>query len=82
MTRVMTTRSYSKSRLKAHMLEIFRELEATGEEAVVTDHGRPVLRIVPVRQGRSVDQVFANYRHGLHFTEDPNAPTTDEWGEL
>jgi len=30
----------TKSKLKARMLEYFREVERTGEPLVVTDHGR------------------------------------------
>lgn len=77
------TRTYSKSRLKAHMLEIMRELELTGEEAIVTDHGRPVLRIVPIHRGRSVSEVFQQYRQTqkLKFFEPPDTPTLEEWGE-
>ena len=86
MTMVMTMakktqRVYSKSRLKAHMLEIMRELEASGEEAIVTDHGRPVLRIVPFAATNSVDEVFRQYRGKLRFLEHPNTPTMDEWSE-
>ena len=83
MTRVTKTRTYSKSRLKAQMLEIMRELESTGEEAIVTDHGRPVLRIVPIQQRQSVSQVFAPYRQGprLRFLEPPDTPTLEEWGD-
>ena len=40
----------SKSKLKANMLRIFREIEETGEEWIVTDHNRPVLRIQPIAQ--------------------------------
>ena len=35
----------SKSKLKARMLEYFRMVEESGEEIVVTNHNRPVLRI-------------------------------------
>lgn len=37
----------SKSRFKARALEYFREVERTGAELVITDHGRPVVKIVP-----------------------------------
>ena len=33
----------SKSQFKAHALEIFRRVEATGEPVVITDHGTPKL---------------------------------------
>lgn len=66
------------------MLEIMRELEQTGEEAIVTDHGRPVLRIVPIHRGHSVDQIFGPYRQGpkLEFLEPPDTPTLEEWEEV
>lgn len=34
----------SKSTLKGKMLEYFRQVEETGEELVVTDNGRPVVK--------------------------------------
>ena len=37
----------SKSSFKAKALEYFREVESTGKELVITDHGKPVLKIVP-----------------------------------
>jgi len=42
-------KTVSKSRLKARALEYFREVERTGEELVLTDRGRPVLKIIPYR---------------------------------
>lgn len=33
----------SKSKFKAHALEIFRRVEQTGEPVIVTDHGNPSL---------------------------------------
>nr|WP_298376124.1 type II toxin-antitoxin system Phd/YefM family antitoxin [uncultured Halomonas sp.] len=35
----------SKSKFKAHALEIFRQLEASDGEIIITDHGRPSLII-------------------------------------
>ncbi|MGF7006541.1 type II toxin-antitoxin system Phd/YefM family antitoxin [Aminobacter sp. BE322] len=40
----MTAR-VSKSEFKAKALEYFREIEATGEPLIVTDHGKPKLEI-------------------------------------
>ena len=72
----------SKSRLKAHMLRIFREIEASGEELIVTDRDRPVLRIQPIASKRSVEDVFGDFQGQLIFHEDPDAPTIDEWAEV
>lgn len=37
----------SKSTFKAKALEYFREVESTGKELIITDHGKPVLKVVP-----------------------------------
>jgi len=52
----------SKSKLKARMLGIFRKLEEEGGELIVTDNGRPTLKITPIRQKLSVAAVFADAR--------------------
>ena len=74
--------SISKSKLKANMLRIFREIEETGEEWVVTDHNRPVLRIQPIAQKKTVEEVFGAIQGKVVYREDINTPTTDEWGAL
>jgi len=40
----------SKSRFKAKALEHLREVERSGSELVITDHGRPVVKVVPYRE--------------------------------
>ena len=37
----------SKSNFKAKALEYFREVETTGKELIIADHGKPVLKVVP-----------------------------------
>ena len=81
MTMDMTPDTISKSKLKAHMLEIFREIEASGQELIVTDHGRPVLKITPIREKATVDEVFGQYYGQIVYHEDINTPTIDEWEE-
>jgi prevent-host-death family protein len=46
----MVMKTVSKSQLKARALEYFREVERAGEELVLTDRGKPVLKIVPYRR--------------------------------
>jgi antitoxin (DNA-binding transcriptional repressor) of toxin-antitoxin stability system len=72
----------SKSKLKAQMLQIFRQIEESGEEVVVTDRNRPVLRIQAIKQRLSVEDAFADVYGQLVFLEDPNTPTIEEWGDL
>ena len=71
----------SKSKLKAKMLEVFREIEASGNELIVTDHNRPVLRIVPIKEKSTVKDLFANLQGKVVYLEDINLPTVDEWSE-
>lgn len=43
----------SKSKFKPRALEFFRQVEESGEELVVTDKGRPVVKIVPYRASKA-----------------------------
>ncbi|MHC1743856.1 MAG: type II toxin-antitoxin system Phd/YefM family antitoxin [Syntrophobacteraceae bacterium] len=71
----------SKSKLKAHMLSNFRQIEQTGEEVIVTDNNRPVPRIHPVKASRTVEVLFAPCKGKIVFHEDPDTPTSFEWSE-
>ena len=80
----------AKSKLKARMLVYFREVERTGETLVVTDHGREVLEVRPIRpKSMSGAEVLEWYRSGpgegcVHIpTEEILAPIpADEWEAL
>jgi antitoxin (DNA-binding transcriptional repressor) of toxin-antitoxin stability system len=72
----------SKSKLKAKMLEIFRQLEASGDELIVTDQGKPVLKIIPIRQKSSVKELFAESQGQVTYQEDINTPSLQEWDEV
>ncbi len=63
------------------MLQLFRELEESGQELIVTDNNRPVLRIVPIAQMRTVSEVFGQWQGQLLINEELNTPTADEWRE-
>ena len=54
MTRVINMETtVSKSKFKARALEYFRAVERTGKPLIVTDHGKPVVKIVPYREDPS-----------------------------
>lgn len=40
----------SKSRFKAHALELFRQVERTGKPIIITDRGTPVLKLSPYEE--------------------------------
>lgn len=69
----------SKSKLKAKMLEIFRQLEASGEELIVTDQGKPVLKIIPIKEKANVAEVFGDLQGKVAYLEDINTPSLSEW---
>jgi hypothetical protein len=69
----------SKSYLKANMLKIFRELEASNGELIVTDNNRPVLIIKPIKEAESVEVLFGALQGQVTYYEDPDTPTLDEW---
>ena len=60
----------SKSRLKAQMLQVFRDLEEQGGELIVTDRGTPVLRVLPISRGLSVGDAFAGVRGQVVWHQD------------
>ncbi|HUM71925.1 MAG TPA: type II toxin-antitoxin system Phd/YefM family antitoxin [Chloroflexota bacterium] len=71
----------SKSQLKTNMLEIFRQIENSGEELIVTHHNKPVLRIVPIQQGASVTEVFGDLQGQVIYHGDLDEPTWGVWEE-
>jgi len=76
------TNTISKSKLKAKMLEIFRNLEASGEELIVTDHGKPVLKILPIKDKMTVEELFGDLQGQVSYYEDIDTPTLSEWDEV
>jgi antitoxin (DNA-binding transcriptional repressor) of toxin-antitoxin stability system len=69
----------SKSQLKAKMYEVFRSIEASGDELIVTDRGKPVLKIVPVIEKGTVAELFGDIQGRVIYHEDIDTPIIDEW---
>jgi len=71
----------SKSQFKPHSLEYFRKIEQTGEELVITDHGRPVLKVV--RYAEDPENCFQGLRNSVLQYDDPLEPVgVDCWETL
>ncbi|MEH1984500.1 MULTISPECIES: type II toxin-antitoxin system Phd/YefM family antitoxin [unclassified Nostoc] len=78
----MTTvimKSISKSKLKSQLLEFLRLVESEGEEIVVTDHSKPVVKISKYAQALSTEELFGEMRGKVKYFEDLTIPTTEEW---
>jgi antitoxin (DNA-binding transcriptional repressor) of toxin-antitoxin stability system len=74
-------RTIAKRQLKAKMLEVFRAIERSGEEVIVTDNGRPALRISPLTAKRSIEEAFADLRGKVRYHGDLLEDTSNEWPE-
>jgi prevent-host-death family protein len=75
-------RSISKSKFKPRSLEYFREVEKTGEPLIITDHGRPVLKIVPFAADDQTQRI-KRLRNVITRYEAPEEPVAvDEWEAL
>ena len=70
----------SKSQFKPHSLEYFRRIEQTGEELVITDHGRPVLKVVPYVA--DTEECFRGLRNTVLKYDAPFDPVGLEAWEL
>ncbi len=71
----------SKSEFKAHALEFFRKIERTGQEIIITDRGRPVLKIIPL--SAEPERLFRSLRGTVIEYESPTEPVgLDQWETL
>ena len=72
----------AKGELKAKMLEYFRHIGKSGEELIVTDHRKPVLKIIPIKRKLKPDEAFGDLYGKVKYYEDINIPTMAEWGDI
>lgn len=71
----------SKSAFKARALAYFREVEETGDPIVITDRGRPVLRLE--RHREDPEEVLRSLRGTVLRYDDPTEPVeVEEWEAL
>jgi PHD/YefM family antitoxin component YafN of YafNO toxin-antitoxin module len=71
----------SKSRFKAKALEYFRLVEETKQPLVITDRGRPVLKLEPFEE-ETPEEAFAGLRGSVVRYEDPMEPVGQEDWEV
>jgi prevent-host-death family protein len=62
----------SKSKFKPRALKYFRYVEQTGQELIITDHGKPSLKTVPYSEA-PLESLKA-LRNSVFKYEDPTAP--------
>ncbi len=71
----------SKSKFKPHALKYFRQVQETGEELIITDHAKPVLKIVPFTEDPLEE--IKQLRNSVIKLTDPTEPVAQEdWEAL
>jgi prevent-host-death family protein len=74
----MAEQVVSKSAFKARALEYFRQVERTGRELIISDNGRPVLKIVKYTHDPA--KALEDLRGSVRRYDDPHlaAPLHDD----
>lgn len=71
----------TKSKFKPRALEYFREVERTGKALIITDRGKPVLKIVPYSEEPS--ETLKLLRNSVIKYENPTDPVgLNDWEVL
>jgi prevent-host-death family protein len=60
------------STFKAHCLRVMNEIQATGEPVIVTKRGKPVVKVVPVKQEK--DDIFGFMAGEFEIVGDIESP--------
>ncbi|MGI8785521.1 MAG: type II toxin-antitoxin system Phd/YefM family antitoxin [Acidobacteriota bacterium] len=71
----------SKSKFKPNALDYFRQVEKTGTELIITDRGRPVVKIVPYSP--DPDETLKELRSSVLRYDRPTEPVAlEDWESL
>ncbi|MCY4622510.1 MAG: type II toxin-antitoxin system Phd/YefM family antitoxin [bacterium] len=72
-------RTIPADEFKNRCLELVDEVNETGEEIVITKHGKPVSRLVPPE--RTTSRMFGRYREEVRILGDILSPATpaEDW---
>jgi len=75
-------KTVDKSQLTAQLLELLQLVELEGEEILVMDGNKPVVRISQYEKSLSTEELFKDMRGKVKYFEDLTTPTTEEWQEV
>ena len=71
----------SKSRFKPQALKYFRKIQEDRQDLIITDHGKPVLKISPFQE--KTQTVLEELRNSVLRYDDPLEPVAqDDWDVL
>ena len=76
-----TKHTVSKSRFKSRALEYFRQVENSRKPLIITDRGKPVLKVVPFSE--DPEEILRALRNSVVKYKDPTRPVGEsDWGVL
>lgn len=71
----------SKSQFKSRALEYFRQVETSRQSLIITDRGKPVLKVVPFSEDPA--DLLRELRHSVVKYKDPTKPVGErDWEDL
>ena len=71
----------SKSQFKSKALEYFRQVEQSKKAIIITDRGKPVLKVVPYAD--DPEEILRELRHSVLKYKDPMKPVSEkDWKAL
>ena len=71
----------SKSCFKPKALKFFRQVQETGQELIITDRNKQVLKIIPFQ--KDTQSVLGELRNSVRRYDDPLTPVgQDDWEAL
>lgn len=75
-------RKMAAGAFKVHCLAVMDEVQAKRETVVITKHGKPVAKLVPV--GEDTDDIYGFLAGKIAITGDIISPalSPEEWGNL
>jgi len=68
-------KTVDKSQLTAQLLELLQLVELEGEEILVMDGNKPVVRISQYEKSLSTEELFKDMRGKVKYFEDLTTPT-------
>ena len=75
-------KTIDQSQLTAQLLELLQLVELEGEEILVMDGNKPLVRISQYEKSLSTEELFKDMRGKVKYFEDLTTPTTEEWQEV
>ena len=76
-----TKPTVSKSGFKSRALEYFRQIEKSRKPLIITDRGKPVLKVVPYSE--DPDEILRELRGSVVKYKDPTKPVDEsDWEAL